>query len=40
MVEGTASFEAVATVQNEIQQTLAGDLSAKTYIFLLIPAAA
>ena len=38
-VPGT-DFEAAVTVTNQIQQASASDLSTKTYVFLLIPAAA
>jgi hypothetical protein len=33
-------FEAAVTVADQIQQVAAGNLSTKTYVFLLIPAAA
>jgi hypothetical protein len=38
-VPGT-DFEAAVTVADQIQQVSAGNLSAKTYVFVLIPAAA
>ena len=38
-VPGT-DFEAAVTVAGEIQQLAAGNLSTKTYVFILIPAAA
>ena len=38
-VPGT-DFEAAVTVENQIQQVSAGNLSAHTYVFVLIPAAA
>lgn len=38
-VPGT-DFEAAVTVENQIQQASASNLSANTYVFILIPAAA
>lgn len=40
MVAGGTDFESTITVVNQIQQSLAGDLSGNDYIAILLPAAA
>jgi ABC-type uncharacterized transport system ATPase component len=37
--DASASFEAIITVNDQIQQSAAGDLSAKNYLVLLLPTA-
>lgn len=36
---GQAAFEAIITVADQVQQSSASNLSASTYVFILIPAA-
>lgn len=39
LATGSAAFEAVITVANQVQQSSASNLSSNTYIFILQPAA-